>query len=152
MKATEIVEKLKSVLLSADAPVQEELSKEVEEVEVKDAVELEDMPEEAPVAEEAKPEYATKDELESALAEMRAMYSQLVEKMGSEEMETEVPAEELSAQEQEVDLSANEPAAEPITHSPEVADNGPALNLKIAPRRQMSTEDRIFAQLTKIRN
>ena len=97
MKATEIVEKLKSVLLSSDeAPVQEELSKEVEEIEVNEEVALEDMPEEeVPVEEppEAEaPKYVTKEELESALAELTAMYDQLMEKMGSEEMETEVPS------------------------------------------------------------
>ena len=65
--------------------------------------------------------YVTKDEFEAALAEMKAMYEAIVEKMGSEAMETEIPAEELSAQEPEqVDLSAEEPAAEPIAHSPEV--------------------------------
>jgi len=132
MKAIEIVEKLKSVLLSADdtqvepaAEEQVELAAEetqnVDEIEVKDAVELaedEEMPAEDSV-EEAPEEmkYATKEELESAIAEMRAMYAQIVEKMGSEEMETEVPAEELSKEE----LSAESPV-EPIAHSPEVED------------------------------
>ena len=117
MKATEIVEKLKSVLLSSDEV-------KVEEIAVNEEVALEEMPEEMPEVEAPEveePKYVTKEELESALAEMKAMYDQLMEKMGSEEMETEVPAEELSAVEpQEVDLSADEPAAEPIAHSPEV--------------------------------
>ena len=132
MKAIEIVEKLKSVLLSADdtqvepaAEEQVELAAEetqnVDEIEVKDAVELaedEEMPAEDS-AEEApeEPKYATKEELESAIAEMRAMYAQIVEKMGSEEMETEVPSEELSKEE----LSAESPV-EPIAHSPEVEE------------------------------
>ena len=117
MKATEIVEKLKSVLLSSDEA-------KVEEIVVNEEVALEEMPEEMPEVEAPEveePKYVTKEELESALAEMKAMYDQLMEKMGSEEMEVEVPTEELSAQEpQEVDLSADEPAAEPIAHSPEV--------------------------------
>ena len=130
MKASEIVEKLRSVLLSAEEPqvepAEEQVEMAAEDMEVKDAEELavdgEESPEEAPV-EEAPEEmkYATKEELESAVAEMRAMYEAIVEKMGSEEMEVEVPAEELSKEEQ-VDLSADEPAAEPLTHSPEVEE------------------------------
>lgn len=131
MKASEIVDKLKSVLLSAEEPQaepaveqEEQVELSVEEVEVNDAVELNEGEEEAP-AEEApaqeEPAYVTKDEFEAALAEMKAMYEAMVEKMGSDELETEIPAEELSAQEPEqVDLSAEEPAAEPIAHSPEV--------------------------------
>ena len=125
MKASEIVDKLKSVLLSAEEPQvapEEQVELAAEEVEVNDPVALEEMPEDeaAPeevaedVAEEVK--YATKEELESAVAEMKAMYEAIVEKMGSEEMEVEVPAEELSKEE----LSADEPAGEPLTHSPEV--------------------------------
>ena len=130
MKASEIVEKLRSVLLSSEEPqaepVEEQVEMAAEDVEVNDAEELavdgEESTEEVPV-EEAPEEvkYATREELESAVAEMRAMYEAIVEKMGSEEMETEVPAEELSKEEQ-VDLSADEPAAEPLTHSPEVEE------------------------------
>jgi hypothetical protein len=123
MKASEIVDKFKSILLSSEeaAPeVKEELK--AEDIEVNEAVELEeDMPEgEAPEmpAEEVDEEemkYATKEELQAAVAEMKAMYDAIMEKMGSEEMETEVPTEELAKEE----LSAQEPAAEPLTHSPE---------------------------------
>ena len=127
MKATEIVDKLKSVLLSAEEPkvepaVEEQVELNVEEVEVNDAVELEgeDMPEEdAPAQEEM--EYVSKQEFESAIAEMKAMYAAIVEKMGSEEEQMEVP-EEL-AKEEQVDLSADEPAAEPIAHAPEVEES-----------------------------
>lgn len=127
MKASEIVDKLKSVLLSAEEPqAEEQVELAVEEVEVKDEVVLEEdemSPEDsAEDSVEQAPEevaYVTKDEFESALAEMKAMYEAIVEKMGSEAMETEVPAEELSKEEQ-VDLSADEPAAEPLAHSPEV--------------------------------
>ena len=136
MKAIEIVEKLKSVLLSAEdtqveptAEEQVELAAEetqnVDEIEVKDAVELaedEEMPAEDSVEESPEEmKYATKEELEAAIAEMRAMYAQIVEEMGSEKMETEVPSEELSKQE-EVELSAESPV-EPISHSPEVEDS-----------------------------
>ena len=49
------------------------------------------------------------------------MYAAIVEKMGSEEEQMEVP-EEL-AKEEQVDLSADEPAAEPISHTPEVEES-----------------------------
>ena len=140
MKASEIVDKLKSVLLSSEEEPQVELS--VEEVEVNDPVMLEDMPEDemAPedVAEDVAEEemkYATKQELEAAIAEMKAMYEAIIEKMGSEEMEVEVPTEELAKEE----LSSQEPAAEPITHSPEVEETA-KLNFftQAKPRNTMS--------------
>lgn len=165
MKATEIVEKLKSVLLSSDDTAEvkaEELSaeevnqEEVNEIEVNEPVELEDMPkEEAPeeiaeeVAEEMK--YATKEELDSAVAEMRAMYDKLMEQMGSEEMETEVP-EELSTEEEPAkeELSSQVEEVEPIAHTPEVASEVKQ-NVRLAHNRPMSTLDRVFAQLNQIK-
>lgn len=135
MKATEIVEKLKSVLLSSEntEEVKQELSQEeVNELEVVEEVVLAE--EEVSAEDDASPEdvaeempeegekYATKEELQAVVSEMKAMYEQIMEKMGSEEMEVEVPAEELSKEEQ-VDLSAEEPAAEPIAHTPEVEES-----------------------------
>jgi hypothetical protein len=127
MKATEIVDKLKSVLLSAEEPkvepaVEEQVELNAEEVEVNDAVELNEG-EEAPVEEAPaeEMEYVSKQEFEAAVAEMKAMYAAIVEKMGSEEEQMEVP-EEL-AKEEQVDLSADEPAAEPISHTPEVEES-----------------------------
>ena len=127
MKATEIVDKLKSVLLSAEEPkvepaVEEQVELNAEEVEVNDAVELEgeEAPAEEAPAEEKVDEYVSRQEFESAIAEMKAMYAAIVEKMGSEEEQMEVP-EEL-AKEEQVDLSADEPAAEPISHTPEVEE------------------------------
>ena len=151
MKASEIVDKLKSVLLSAEEPQaepaveqEEQVELSVEEVEVQEEVVLaegEEAPEgEAPAEEAPEQEkaYVTKDEFEAALAEMKAMYEAIVEKMGSEEMEVEVPAEELSKEDQ-VDLSAEEPAAEPIAHSPEVESAPKANFFKSAkPRNTMS--------------
>jgi len=128
MKATEIVDKLKSVLLSAEEPqvepaVEEQVELNAEEVEVNDAVELEgeEAPAEEAPAEEKVDEYVSRQEFESAIAEMKAMYAAIVEKMGSEEEQMEVP-EEL-AKEEQVDLSADEPAAEPISHTPEVEES-----------------------------
>jgi len=169
MKATEIVEKLKSVLLSSEDTAevkQEELAateeinqEEVNEIEVEEPVELgydekkegmedemspEDVTED--VAEEAA-KYATKEELDAAVAEMKAMYDKIMEQMGSEEMEAEVP-QELSKQEP-VELSADE-AAEPIAHTPEVKTEAKQ-NVRLAHNRPMSTLDRVFAQLNQIK-
>lgn len=160
MKATEIVEKLKSVLLSAEEPKEVELAEEqvenleVEAEEVKeDEVELaeegEDVPSEEAPAEESQEEmkYATKEELEGALAEMRAMYQELRDKMGSEEMEVEVPSEEPIKEE----LSSQVEEVEPISHSPEAVETKPNLNINLAQRRPMSTLDRVFSQINSIK-
>lgn len=161
MKATEIVEKLKSVLLSSDDTAEvkaEELSaeevnqEEVNETEVNDPVELEEMPEDEAspedvaedVAEEAI-KYATKEELDAAIAEMKAMYDKIMEQMGSEEMETEVP-EELSKEE----FSSQVEEVEPIAHTPEVQTEVKQ-NIRLAQNRPMSTLDRVFAQLNQIK-
>jgi N12 class adenine-specific DNA methylase len=105
MKASEIVDKLKSVLLSAEEPQLEAAEEQVEElelsaeqvgeIEVNEPVVLAEDGEEPSeeVAEDSPEEmkYATKQELESAVAEMRAMYEAIMEKMGSDELETEIP-------------------------------------------------------------
>ena len=120
MKATDIVEKFKKILLSEteekveEIEVQEEVKLAEEEVieEVKDKVSEEDAKEEEEVKEEEM--YATKEELSRAIAEMKAMYDQLMESM-SKEKSPEVP-EELK---EEVELSSQESETEPIAHSPE---------------------------------
>ena len=91
MKATEIVDKLKSVLLSTEEPkvepaVEEQVELNAEEVEVNDAVELNEDAEEAPVEEapaQEEMEYVSKQEFEAVVSEMKAMYAAIIEKMGS---------------------------------------------------------------------
>jgi len=151
MKASEIVDKLKSVLLSAEEPqaevaeeqveLAEEPQAEVEEMEVNEPTELAEDGEDMPEAEEAPEEmkYATKEELESAVAEMRAMYDKLMENMSADEMEAEVPQE----------LSKEEPV-EPIAHTPEV-ESEQKKQVRFSANRQMSTLDRVFAQLNQIK-
>ena len=127
MKASEIVDKLKSVLLSAEEPqvepAEEQVELAAEEVEVNEPVELGqeemaegDMEEKEEV--EVEVEYVSKSDFESAISEIKAMYDALAEKLISEEMEeqVEVPTEELAKEE----LSSQEPGAEPIAHAPEV--------------------------------
>jgi hypothetical protein len=155
MKASEIVDKFKSILLSSDTD--EVKAEEVNEIEVNEPVELgyddkkegmEDMPSED-VVEEVEDEaskFVTKDELDAAMAEMKAMYDKLMEQMGTEEMETEVPSEELSKEE----LSSQVEEVEPIAHTPEVVTEVKQ-NIRLASKRPMSTIDRVFAQLNQIK-
>ena len=120
MKATDIVDKFKKILLS-------ETEEKVEEIEVQEDVQLaeevieevkDEVSDEIPVEEiEEEKLYATKEELSKAIAEAKAMYDQLMESM-SDEKSPEVP-EELNSKEQEVELSSKELEVEPISHSPE---------------------------------
>lgn len=154
MKASEIVDKFKSILLSSDTD--EVKAEEVNEIEVSQPVELgyddkkegmEDMPSED-VVEEVEDEaskFVTKDELDAAMAEMKAMYDKLMEQIGTEEVETEVPSEELSKEE----LSSQVDEVEPIAHTPEVAA-GTKQNFRLASKRPATTLDRVFAQLNQI--
>ena len=119
MKATDIVDKFKKILLSE--------TEEVKEIEVKEDVQLaeevieevkDEVSDEIPVEEiEEENLYATKEELSKAIAEVKAMYDQLMESM-SDEKSPEVP-EELNSEEKEVELSSQESEVEPISHSPE---------------------------------
>jgi hypothetical protein len=153
MKATEIVEKLKEVLLGSqeieDQEVaQEELSAaeevvekvdetpEGEEVVLSEGDQLEE--EQAVEAEEEATEasYVTKEEF----AELKAMVESLVDevKASSEKYNSEVPKEELAAVESEV---------EPMVHSPETK---PEVEMNLfAQRRTQTTLDRVLNNMSK---
>lgn len=153
MKASEIVSKLKEVLLSSEEVVEEtvaeeqkleeipvvaeELSGEVaeelsEEVQEEAAEELaEDVVEEAAEAPAEEMSYATREEL----AEVKAMVEALMEKM---EAKAEVPEE----------LSSQEPEVEGLTHSPENASESKAMHL-YAQKQPMTTLDRVLSKLSK---
>jgi hypothetical protein len=147
MKATEIVSKLKEVLLSSAEEVEtqdiaqeevqlEDATEEVKEEEV--MTELEEAPEveasEEVEAMEPKSEmsYATKEEL----AEVKAMVEKLMGQLeAKEESKQEVPQE----------LSADE---EPLTHSPENATESKNLHL-YSQNAPATTLDRVLARLNK---
>lgn len=161
MKATEILEKLQNVFLSAEAEVseapveetKEELSSEevVENVEleaqeevseevVEETTELaeEEVVEEEVVEEEAAaPEYATKQDIEDLKKEFMGIIEGLMKK--EEEYKKEVPAE-LSA---EVELSEQ---VEEISHSPE-AGIETKTKFVIGGNRPRTTKDRVFAKM-----
>lgn len=144
MKATEIVEKLKEVLLGSESEVQEEvsLSEEVVEEQLKDATEeaVDDVElnEETPAVEEVEEKldedvYATKAEL----AEVKAMVEKMMGDYQSKEEKMEVPKEELSAVEEKV---------EPIVHTPEnESDSKPMFNY--GQKRTVNTLDRVMARI-----
>jgi len=111
-----------------EAPAQEE-APETEEVveEVEQAEETEEM------------SYATKEELSAAVEEMKAMIEEIKAMMSPKEEEM---AEEVK--EEEVDLSADEPAAKPIKHSP---DTKTAELQKFSKGARKDTLSRIFDKL-----
>ncbi len=103
----------------------------------------EEVVEEAPAEEEVEQaeeepkeemSYATKEELSAAVEEMKAMIEEIKAMMS--------PKEEEMAE--EVDLSADEPAAKPIKHSP---DTKPVEMHKFAKGAQKDTLSRIFDKL-----
>ena len=149
MKANEIVERFKSVLLSNEVEVEvsevkEEAAPEVEEqVELSEDVkniEVEASEEEVDAGYHDKMEedddmdkYATKEDLAKAMAEIKGMIEELA---AQKEEELEVPTE----------LANQEPAVEPIAHSPEAEVSKKPLNL-YAQKRAMTTKDIVFNKL-----
>ena len=107
-----------------EAPAQEEAPEEVVE-EVEQA--------------EEEMSYATKEELSAAVEEMKAMIEEIKAMMSPKEEEM---AEEVK--EEEVDLSADEPAAKPIKHSP---DTKTAELQKFSKGARKDTLSRIFDKL-----
>lgn len=170
MKASEIVEKFKNVLLNADEEqVQPQMEmKEESDIEVKEEeVVLSEQKEEVKESEETtelseeveagygnkdgkemeempKPkesDFVTKEELAKAIAEVKAMVS----KLSQEEEALEVP-QELEAEEKQ-ELSAQEPEVEPIKHSPE-SEVGKKQEFLYAQKRNMSTRDIVFNKIS----
>jgi hypothetical protein len=153
MKATEIVSKLKDVLLSSteevetqeavQQEVQEDVQEEVqleaateevteEEVQLEEAPEVEASEEVEAMEPKSEMSYATKEEL----AEVKAMVEKLMGQLeAKEESKQEVPQE----------LSADEA---PLTHSPENATETKNLHL-YSQNAPATTLDRVLARLNK---
>ena len=105
-----------------EAPAQEEAPEEVVE-EVEQA--------------EEEMSYATKEELSAAVEEMKAMIEEIKAMMSPKE-------EEMAEEVAEVDLSADEPAAKPIKHSP---DTKPVEMHQFSKGAKGDTLSRIFNKL-----
>jgi hypothetical protein len=117
--------------------------REAGEPEAEEAPATEEVVEEVEQAEEEPKEemaYATKEELSAAVAEMKEMIEEIKSMMSPKE--EEMAAEEVK--EEEVDLSADEPAAKPIKHSP---DTKTADLQKFSKGARKDTLSRIFDKL-----
>ena len=154
MKANEIVERFKKVLLSTETKEEEtpvvedqvELSEEAKDIQVDAAEEVketeevemtEELEETEEVTEEVMEEedkYATKEDLAKAMAEVKGMIEELT---AQKEEELEVPTE----------LSNQEPAVEPLSHSPEAEVSKKPTHL-FAQNRSKSTLDRVMSKIT----
>lgn len=157
MKANEIVERFKSVLLSTEtkeevakeqSPVVEdqvELSEEAKDIQVDAAQEVKETEEvemaeeieetEEEVMEEDKMDmYVTKEDLAKAMAEVKGMIEELT---SQKEEVLEVPTE----------LSNQEPAVEPLSHDPEAVVSKKPTQL-FAKNRSKSTMDIVMSKIT----
>lgn len=153
MKANEIVERFKNILLSTETKEEEtpvvedqvELSEEAKDIQVDAAEEVketeevemtEELEETEEVTEEVMEEedkYATKEDLAKAMAEVKGM----IEELTAQKEELEVPTE----------LSNQEPAVEPLSHSPEAEVSKKPTHL-FAQNRSKSTLDRVMSKIT----
>ena len=152
MNAKEIVDKFKTILLSTEEVVE---TPAVEEVELKEETVAEDLAEapvdevpaeeipEAPAEEE---KFATKEELTQAIAELKAMYDQIMESMSTEEP-LDAPQELASEEEVKEELSSQEEIA-PLTHTPEEVVSSRELNL-FAQKRAKTTFDLVLSKISK---
>ena len=103
------------------------------------------MPEEAPVEDM----YATKEELAAAMAEMKAMYDQIMESMSNEES-IDVPAELSEEVTEEVvseELSSQEEVT-PISHSPEEMVTKQEMT-QFSKNRKKTTLDLVLSKISK---
>jgi len=125
------------ILVVAEEGIIAEVREAAEEPEEAPAQEPET--EEVEQAEEPKEEmaYATKEELSAAVAEMKEMIEEIKAMMSPKEMAEEV-------KEEEVEMSADEPAAKPIKHSP---DTKPVEMHQFSKGAQKDTLSRIFNKL-----
>ena len=112
---------------------------EAGEPEAEEAPATEEVEEVEQAEEEQEMSYATKEELSAAVEEMKAMIEEIKAMMSPKEEEM---AEEVK--EEEVDLSADEPATKPIKHSP---DTKTADLQKFSKGARKDTLSRIFDKL-----
>ena len=151
MNAKEIVDKFKEILLSKNEEVElkeETVATDLAEAPVEE-VAAEDMPAEMPEEAPAEDMYATKEELAAAMAEMKAMYDQIMESMSNEES-IDVPAELSEEVTEEVvseELSSQEEVT-PISHSPEEMVTKQEMT-QFSKNRKKTTLDLVLSKISK---
>jgi len=122
--------------------VQEELSEQVEAQEELAEEPMQDMPsEEAPMD-----DYVKRSEFESALKEMKEMYTKVLEVMSPEQGE-EVPADLAQDESITEELSSQEDT-DTLVHTPDAQVEEKQIHLYAQGRRK-TTEDYVFASLFK---
>jgi len=123
--------------------VQEELSEQVEaQEELAEEEPMQDMPsEEAPMD-----DYVKRSEFESALKEMKEMYTKVLEVMSPEQGE-EVPADLAQDESITEELSSQEDT-DTLVHTPDAQVEEKQIHLYSQGRRK-TTEDYVFASLFK---
>jgi hypothetical protein len=122
--------------------VQEELSEQVEAQEELAEEPMQDMPsEEAPMD-----DYVKRSEFESALKEMKEMYTKVLEVMSPEQGE-EVPADLAQDESITEELSSQEDT-DTLVHTPDAQVEEKQIHLYSQGRRK-TTEDYVFASLFK---
>jgi len=159
MKASEIVDKFRNVLLNTEIDSSEEI-KEVSDIEVNEEIALNEQEEKPQVEEKVELEeqvdagydkekkmmeegedkmakYATKEDLAKAMAEVKSMISNL-----SSEDANDVP-EELKSEETKEELSSQEPVVEPLAHDPQ-ANVNTKRKVLFSQERKVSTLDRVM--------
>lgn len=137
------VEVQEEVVLAEETqePVQEELSEQVEaQEELAEEEPMQDMPsEEAPMD-----DYVKRSEFESALKEMKEMYTKVLEVMSPEEGE-EVPADLAQDESITEELSSQE-NTDTLVHTPDAQVEEKKMHL-YAQGRKKTTEDYVFQSL-----
>lgn len=156
MNAKDVVEKLKEVLLGATEEVvetpaveeqvelQEEVATDEVQEEVKEELAEDAVSEDAPV----EAQYATKEELNQEIAQLRAMIDEIMSGMGAEaskDAPQELSADKVEQPQEEVELSADEVAE--IKHNPEAMVENKELNLYAQSRKQ-STFDKVLSKIS----
>lgn len=151
MNAKEIVDKFKDILLSKNEEV--ELKEETVATDLAEApmveAPAEDVPAEMPEEAPQEDMYATKEELAAAMAEMKAMYDQIMESMSNEES-IDVPAELSEEVTEEVvseELSSQEEVT-PISHSPEEVVTKQEMT-QFSKNRKKTTLDLVLSKISK---
>jgi len=140
-EANKDVEVKEEVVLAEETQeeVQEELSESQEELAEEP---MQDVPsEEAPMD-----DYVKRSEFESALKEMKEMYTKVLEVMSPEQGE-EVPADLAQDESITEELSSNEDT-DTLVHTPDAQVDEKPLQLYSQGRR-MTTQDYVFASLFK---
>ena len=125
------------ILVVAEEGIIAEVKEASEEPEAEEAPAEEPAQEVEQAEETEEMSYATKEELSAAVEEMKAMIEEIKAMMSPKE-------EEMAEEVAEVDLSADEPAAKPIKHSP---DTKTAELQKFSKGARKDTLSRIFDKL-----